>query len=245
MVDADMLALADASARARGETGYETNSPYTPSMTEQAAAIAELAAQRVPGDGLEVDTDAAVAQEICRIAVDAPWERFTARSGEIRTRPLVDPARASAGLNPRPPERPGVPGELPMTDWQAGEVIRLTGQDTRRAAYGVLDSDCGADLELTQRKVDSYTTVELAADGSTRTYTSNDGSVTVTEFDATEDGGTVHDAEEIARYLDMQAEAMGQSPLQNMSGNRTYGLPPESSFGQRTAGPWSSVYGQG
>jgi hypothetical protein len=190
------------------------------------------------------------AAEVARLAGSSSATiKVTGRDGKVHDRYLIDPMAAEQGLLPRSPDRPELPpSDAQMTVDQALEVDRLlalTRTGIRKASYPAVasqrDRDRGTDVELADRKVDQY--LELAEDGSTRTYTSNDGSVTVTEYDVTDPAGGVYTQEEIVRYLNMVAEQMGQAPLVNDSGNRSYSPPDPSTFGQRTRGPSFSGYG--
>jgi hypothetical protein len=119
------------------------------------------------------------------------------------------------------PESPALTAEV------RAEVLRLTSTDLRKASYPVTPGrrDKGS-VALAARRVGQY--LELAADGPTRTYSSN--GTTVTEYDATEDtDGYITDLgelqAEITRYLNMRADLMRQSPLVGDAGNRSYSPP--------------------
>ena len=222
------------------------------SLSAEIDAVASLAASVgwQGGQGMEDVAIMDAASEVARYASIAPTRQFVGRDGQVREQLTIDPAKASTALLSSTPARRVMP-EAQMSDHQASEVDRLLALSqggTRKPVYGAAVAgpyDWDQDVALAARKVDRY--LELAEDGSTREYTSNNGSVTVTEADTTEPGGETPDEEEILRYLNMWAEQMGQSPLSTDTGNRSYSPAAaldKSNWGQRTRGPWFSGYHQ-
>ena len=83
--------------------------------------------------------------------------------------------------------------------------------------------------------------IELSESGVTRTYTSNNGSVQVTEDDTTEPGESFTGDEiaaEVACYHDQAAQLFGITPQND--GNRSYVPGPESEYSQFRKGPGTS-----
>jgi hypothetical protein len=76
-----------------------------------------------------------VADEVARIAQDAPWRTYTNRSGKRVSQPLVDPHKAARALQPAPERFRDEPPEPQLTAAQEDEIIRLTGTDLRKASY--------------------------------------------------------------------------------------------------------------
>ena len=240
---------------ASGNTTFSSLADEVQAVSFLAATFGIGSGADMPGTGVELsDVDSFTAggndyaaAEIARLALVAT-DKITGRDGRVHDRYLIDPVLAERGLLPRNPDRPELPpGEAQMTSDQAAEVDRLLSLSqtgTRKASYPAVasrrDRDRGTNAELAATKVNRY--LELAEDGSTKTYTSNEGSVTVTEYDATEESGTTYDQAEITRYLNMVAEQMGQAPLVNDPGNRSYAPGPDSEWGQRTrpGAPWFS-----
>jgi hypothetical protein len=214
------------------------------SLAAHAGALGYLAQTTGITSGYS-DPGGDAALKVAEIAERQPMVQFTRRDGTRAARYLIDPHKAGAALRPAP-ER--FPDDLPgpqLTARQEDEIIRLTNTDLRRATYPLVPGrrDKGS-VTLARRKAERY--LELAADGSTRTYTSNNGSVTVTEYDATEEQGQALADDEIdaavARYHNQAAQLFGITPM-NDNGNRSYAPGPQSAWGQRTAGPWFSGVG--
>ena len=207
--------------------GYDPHSQYVPSLAEEAGAVAALA-QQVPAPAMDdADADLLAAVQVAEIAGRAIIP-FTARDGTIRQRYLVDALRANQAMESRAFLTEMPPGGAGLTAEEEAEVVRLShvqagllGQ--RRPSYPVAalarNDREREQIALAARRVDEYV-AELAADGSTRTYSTN--GTTVTEVDTTDEGGATYTEEEILRYLNLQAAMMGQSPLVNDGGNRSY-----------------------
>jgi hypothetical protein len=221
------------------------------SLQDEAQAVAELvrvsghtAEEMVGLAGPELDGMAAlsVADEVAGIISRAPWREFHDRQGQLRTQPMADFGKASQALLPARPELPAEPARL--TAEGRAEVERyLALSQAKRPVYGAAPKNTREreHLALTSRRIDEY--VELGADGSSRTYTSNNGSVTVTEYDVTNDGQT-WTGDEIDRLVDKARGLFGTSPapLVNTTGNASYAPGPESEWGQFRKGPWHSEY---
>jgi hypothetical protein len=191
------------------------------------------------------------ASEVARLATVAT-DKYTARDGQVRSRSLINPVLAEQALQPRTP-RPGLPpNDALMSDAQAADVsyyLALTQTGLRKASYPATasrrEARNGTDVALAATKIDSY--LELAEDGSTRTYTSNNGSVTVTEASSFEDDsetleGNAAIAAEVARFHAMANDLFGIAPM-STTGNHSCSPPDPSTFGQFRKGPWHSEYG--
>jgi hypothetical protein len=222
-----------------------------PTATMPAAGaeqIAELTGGYDRYDGLELANGMDdVASEIARLAGVAPTRQSIGRDGQVREQVMIDPYKASQGLLPLTAARPVVP-EVPMSDHQWGEVLRLTAVregGLRKASYGAAElASTGEEIEAVGLSGGAYDEciVELAESGAT-TYTSNGGSVQVHEADVTDEGESWA-GDEIGRLV---GEAISDGIMSD-PGNRSYSPAAAldvSNWGQRVKGPWSSVYGQG
>jgi hypothetical protein len=212
------------------------------SLTQHGAALGQVALSTGVTSGGYTDP----ADEVARIAADAPWRSYSNRSGQRVIQPMVDPAKAARALQPAPERFREDPPEPQLTAGQESEIIRLANTDLRRARYPLVPGrrDKGS-VTLANRKAQQY--IELAESGATRTYTSNNGSVTVYEDDLTEPGQSFTNDEidaEVARFHNMAAQLFGVTH-QNDSGNRSYPPPDRSAFGQRTRPGSSWFSGQG
>jgi hypothetical protein len=217
------------------------------SLAQHAGAVAQLAMGIGVTSGYS-DADGDAAAKVAEIAERQPVVQYTRRDGTRAARYLIDPYKAGRALAPAPERFVDDTPEPALSAAQEDEIIRLTSTDLRKPTYPLRRGprDKGA-VSLSQARRETERLIELAADGSTRTYTSNNGSVTVTEADTTEPGQSFTDDEidaEVARFHNMASQLFGVTP-QNDAGNRSYPPGPQSAWGQRTQPGASWFSGQG
>ena len=221
------------------------------SLTDEMDAMLALAGQ-VGVSAAAPGFDAAewAEQEASRIAATAPAREFhDRRTGERRIQFAFDPARRASVLRPAPAREFS---ELPMTDHQAGEVLRLSGTDMRRPHYGAMALAANdAEREQVELSGGAYdeAILQLAEDGSTSPYSQGDArsGTNGSSYTEVEVGYDSEVSTEVDRLLQVARDKgiVGTGLNQESSGNMSYSpaaAQDQSQWGQRTrpGAPWFS-----
>ena len=206
-------------------------------MEQEAEALNELAAagwQGVEaGTGPVLDPD----NEVARLAAAHPG--------------MIDYGKASAALTPRQAPYRALP-EVPMTDHQAGEILRLTGTDLRRPHHGAM-AYAGTDEEkeavgLSQGGYDEYIT-ELSEAGVTSPYSQGDArsGTNGSSYSEVEAGYDSEVSTEVDRLLQVARDKGIVGSGTNMGLPATAATAPSGHLTRASGGsarhgaPWSSV----